>query len=127
MGRIKSHPRPTFNLNKTSSALIFSIYIPSRFLNIMCFTVIKNICSFYTAFYIQLVQQKVPASQYVLLGFGFNYCDERIQVQESHLYGTVAKECLMHPEKKRELFIICFTELIFYDVSNMRKARYQAM
>ena len=106
-GRIRSHPRLTFNLNKTSSALIFSIYIPSRFLNI-CFTVIKNICSFSTAFYIQLVQQKVPASQYVLLSFGFNYCDERIQVQESQLYGAVAKECLMHPEKKKGIIYYLF-------------------
>ena len=30
-------------------------------------------------------------------------------------------------KKRRELFIICFTELIFYDVSNMREALYQTL
>lgn len=82
----------------------------------MCFTVIKNICCFSTAFYIQLVQQKVPASQYVLLSFGFNHCDERIQVQQCHLFECRWRCCQRAPHaprRRRELFIISPIELIF--------------
>ena len=79
----------------------------------MCFIVIKNICSFSTAFYIQLVQQKVSAPQYVLLSFGFNYCDEGIQVQESHHTELLPKSASCTKKKRRELFIVSFIELIF--------------
>lgn len=113
--RIESHQRSTSNLNKTSSVLIFNIYIPSWFVNIMCFTVITNICSFSAGFYRQLVQQKVPASQYVLLSFGFNRCDEGIKY-DSVLFlnvdGGVAKGYLLHQEKRKKLFSISFIVLI---------------
>lgn len=79
----------------------------------MCFIVIKNICSFSTAFYLRLVQQKVPAPQYVLLSFGFNYCDEGIQVQESHHTELLPKNASCTKRKGRELFIVSFIELIF--------------
>lgn len=73
--------RSILNVNKTSRALIFSIYIPSCSLNIVCLPVIRNICCFSAAFYRQLAQQKVLAPQYVLLSSGVRHCDERIPVQ----------------------------------------------
>lgn len=107
--RIKSHQRSPFNVNKASSVLIFSIYIPSWFINIMCFTVIKNICCFSAAFYRQLVRQKVPASQYVLLSFGFNHCDEGIKygsILFLNVDGGVAKGHLLHQEKKEGNYLL---------------------
>lgn len=63
----------------------------------------------------QLVQQKMPAFQYVLLSLGLNCRVERTQVLQCHSLnadGDVAKGWLLNQEKRRESFILPLTELI---------------
>lgn len=82
----------------------------------MCFTHIKNICCFSAAFYRQLVQQKVPESQYVLLSLALTIGMKRIQVQQCHLFECRWRCCQKvppAPRKKNWIFIISPIELIF--------------
>lgn len=96
----------------------------------MCSTVIKNICCISAALYIQLVQQKVPASQYVLLRFGLKYYDERIHGQQCLLSlsfcfefgGSCCKGYILNLEKK----ITILSSNYLYAVSSVGKSPYQA-
>lgn len=81
--------------------------------NAFYFAVTKSKCHF--SFSVQLVQQKVRAAQYALLGFAWfvmkDFKGNRVVFLD--VRGGVAGGCLMHGTKRRGVFVILFFELIF--------------